>query len=81
MQLCRELAAAQLNAVQPKLALSLNNLAGKLSDLGRRQEALERAQEAVELYRELAAAQPVSGELLFRTATRHVTLFYMPCLD
>ncbi len=36
----------------------LNNLANRLSDLGRREEALTSAQEAVELRRVLAAARP-----------------------
>ena len=36
----------------------LNNLAVRLSDLGRREEALAAAQEAVHLRRELAAARP-----------------------
>jgi tetratricopeptide (TPR) repeat protein len=40
------------------LAASQNNLAVKLSDLGRREEALAAAQEAVELLRELAVARP-----------------------
>ena len=40
------------------LAASLNNLANRLTDLGRREPALEAAQEAVDLYRRLAAARP-----------------------
>jgi tetratricopeptide (TPR) repeat protein len=38
--------------------MSLNNLALRLSDLGRREDALARAEEAMALYRELAAARP-----------------------
>ena len=36
----------------------INNLAKRLSDLGRREEALDAAQEAVEIYRELSDARP-----------------------
>jgi tetratricopeptide (TPR) repeat protein len=36
----------------------LNNLAVKLSDLGRQEEALERAREAVDIYRALAEPRP-----------------------
>ena len=42
----------------PDLALSLNNLANVLNDLGRREEALAAAEEAVRHYRALAAARP-----------------------
>jgi tetratricopeptide (TPR) repeat protein len=44
--------------LQPLLALSLNNLAYRLSDLGRREPALEAAEEAVDIRRELAARWP-----------------------
>jgi tetratricopeptide (TPR) repeat protein len=40
------------------LALLLNNLANRLSDLGRREDALAAAEESVRLYRALAAARP-----------------------
>ena len=46
------------DAFQPDLAMSLNNLAIRLSELGRRSEALAPAQEAVELYRALARQNP-----------------------
>ena len=39
-------------------AVSLHNLANRLSDLGRREAALAAAEEAAQLYRELAAARP-----------------------
>jgi tetratricopeptide (TPR) repeat protein len=54
----RALAAARPDAFTPDLALSLNNFANRLSDLGRREEALTAAEEAVRLYRALAAARP-----------------------
>jgi len=38
--------------------MSLNNLAIRLSGLGRREEALDKAQEAVRLYEQLAKARP-----------------------
>jgi hypothetical protein len=38
--------------------MSLNNLANRLSDLGRREPVLAAAEEAARLYRELAAARP-----------------------
>jgi tetratricopeptide (TPR) repeat protein len=38
--------------------MSLNNLANRLSDLGRREEALEKAQEAVRIREQLAKARP-----------------------
>ena len=43
---------------QTVLATSLNNLANRLSALGRREEALAVATEAVEIYRALAAVRP-----------------------
>ncbi|MBI2888093.1 MAG: tetratricopeptide repeat protein, partial [Chloroflexi bacterium] len=45
--LYRELAARQPEAFRPDLAMSLNTLANRLSELGRREEALAPAQEAV----------------------------------
>jgi tetratricopeptide (TPR) repeat protein len=42
----------------PQLAMSLNDLANRLSEVGERQEALEVAREAVTHYRELAQASP-----------------------
>ena len=44
--------------VKPDLAVSLQNLADRLSDLGRRPQALEAMQRAVEIRQELAAEQP-----------------------
>jgi tetratricopeptide (TPR) repeat protein len=41
-----------------RLAGSLNNLTGRLSELGRREEALAASQESVTIRRELAAARP-----------------------
>ena len=38
--------------------MSLNNLANRLSELGRREEALKAAEEAVQIRRALAAARP-----------------------
>ena len=40
------------------MAVSLTNLAGRLSELGRHDAALDMAQDAVEIRRDLAAAQP-----------------------
>ena len=51
-------AAERPDAFLPDLAMSLNNLGNRLSDLGRREEALQAAEEAVGLYRELAAQRP-----------------------
>ncbi len=45
-------------AARPILASALNNLAVRLSALGRREEALARAEEATTLYRQLALARP-----------------------
>ena len=50
--LYRDLARARPEALTPDLAMSLNTLANRLSDLGRREEALAPAQEAVELLAE-----------------------------
>ena len=58
MQLYRELAAAQSDAFRPHLAASLNDLAIRLSALGRREPALTAAEEAVTIRRDLAAARP-----------------------
>jgi hypothetical protein len=54
----RPRAQAESDAFNPDLATSLNNLANRLSDLGRREEALAAAQEAADLYRALAAQRP-----------------------
>ncbi len=54
----RELAAARPDAFRPDLAMSLNNLANRLSHLGRREAALAAVEEAVAMRRELAAAHP-----------------------
>jgi tetratricopeptide (TPR) repeat protein/cellulose biosynthesis protein BcsQ len=54
----RELAAARPDAHLPELAMSLNNLGNRLSDLGRREDALAATEEALTVYRELAAARP-----------------------
>lgn len=54
----RALAAARPDAFRPDLTKSLNNLANRLSTLGRREEALTAAQEAADFYRILAAARP-----------------------
>ena len=54
----RELACARPDAFTPDLATSLNNLANRLSDVGRREDALAAAEEAVALRRELARARP-----------------------
>jgi hypothetical protein len=51
-------ARARPDAFTPDLALSLDNLSGCLSALGRREAALEAIEEAVALYRELACARP-----------------------
>ncbi|MBL3567882.1 tetratricopeptide repeat protein, partial [Rhodovulum sulfidophilum] len=54
----RDLAEARPEAFTPNLAMSLNNLASFLSNLGQREAALEAAKEAVALYRDLAEARP-----------------------
>ena len=43
------------DAFGPDLAMSLNNLAIRLGDLGRREDALAAIEEATRTYRELAA--------------------------
>jgi tetratricopeptide (TPR) repeat protein len=53
-----QLAQARPDAFLPDLAMSLNNLASFLSDLGRREEALAKAQEAVRIREQLAQARP-----------------------
>jgi hypothetical protein len=45
----------------PNLAMSLNNLSDRLSDLGHQERALEVIQEAVDLRRQLAADHPDSN--------------------
>ena len=56
--LYRELAAAQPDAFRPDLAMSLNNLAVRLGELGRPEDALAAIQEAVTIYRELVVRRP-----------------------
>ncbi|HAI11105.1 MAG TPA: hypothetical protein DCM28_05330, partial [Phycisphaerales bacterium] len=58
VEIRRKLADANPDAFLPDLAMSLNNLAIQLSELGRRQEALENVQKAVEIRRKLAEANP-----------------------
>jgi hypothetical protein len=47
-------------AAIPRLAMSLNNLANRLSNVGRQEEALETAAEAAAHYRQLAEASPAA---------------------
>ncbi|MET8072406.1 tetratricopeptide repeat protein, partial [Streptomyces sp. NPDC005271] len=54
----RALASTDPDAFLPNLAMSLNNLSGRLGDLGRREDALTAIEEAVTVRRELAAARP-----------------------
>ncbi|MFL5288491.1 MAG: tetratricopeptide repeat protein [Rhodopila sp.] len=54
----RVAADQQPDAFTPDLAMSLNNLANRLSALGRREEALAAAEDAVRLRRTLAATRP-----------------------
>jgi tetratricopeptide (TPR) repeat protein len=56
----RHLAAADPATYAPDLAVSLNNLSNRLSDLGRREEALAAIEESVEIRRPLAAANPTA---------------------
>ena len=56
------MAAANPAAYEPDLAMSLNNLSGRLGDAGRRDEGLAAIEEAVEVYRRLAAANPAAYE-------------------
>jgi tetratricopeptide (TPR) repeat protein len=58
VELYRRLAAQHPDAFLPDLAMSLNNLGNRLSEMGRRAEALQATQEAVDLYRRLAAQHP-----------------------
>ena len=58
MELFRVLVQGSPEAYTPDLAMSLNNLANILSEVGRSGEALEAAQEAVELYRALVQGSP-----------------------
>jgi tetratricopeptide (TPR) repeat protein len=58
VEIYRKLAPTRPDAFLPDLAMSLNNLGIRLSELGRREEALEAIQEAVEVYRKMAASHP-----------------------
>ncbi|HZZ22212.1 MAG TPA: tetratricopeptide repeat protein [Roseiarcus sp.] len=53
-----ERGAGSGDQLQSVLAMSLNNLGNRLSDLNRREEALVAAREAADIYRRLAAARP-----------------------
>ncbi len=57
-RLYRRLASERPDAFIPDLAGSLNNLANRLSDLGRREDALNAAEEAVSIRRRLASERP-----------------------
>lgn len=50
----RKLSAYNMSFFKSDPALSLHNLANRLSEIGRREVALKRVQEAVVMYRELA---------------------------
>ena len=54
----RELAALNPDAFRPDLAMSLNNLAYTLSEMGLREEALPLARESAQLYVTLANQLP-----------------------
>jgi hypothetical protein len=54
----RRLAETRPDAFRPDLAAALNNLSGRLADLGRRQEALTAVNQAAGIYRQLAEAHP-----------------------
>ena len=47
----------------PDLAVSLNNLANRLSDMGRREEALDVIQQAVEMQEKLETESPAAFAL------------------
>ncbi|MFF8619085.1 hypothetical protein, partial [Streptomyces sp. NPDC015350] len=55
---CRTLAEANPDAHLPDLAGALNNLSGRLGEVGRREEGLDAIQEATGHYRTLAEASP-----------------------
>ena len=58
VRLYRQLAEASPGAYLPDLAVSLNNLASHLREVGQDQEALQAGEESVRLYRQLAEASP-----------------------
>ena len=58
VDLYRRLVEQRPDAFTPDLAMSLNNLSNRLSDLGRREEALDAITEAVEIYRRLVEQRP-----------------------
>ncbi|WP_329501462.1 tetratricopeptide repeat protein (plasmid) [Kitasatospora herbaricolor] len=58
VSLHRQEGQAEPDTYRPRLAMSLNNLANRLGDLGRLEEALTAGQEAVDAYRELAHTSP-----------------------
>jgi predicted DNA-binding ArsR family transcriptional regulator len=58
VEILRQLAQQNPDALRPELASSLHNLGVRLSALGRRAEALQATQEAVEILRQLAQQNP-----------------------
>ena len=58
--MCRQLAADRPATFNPDLALNLNNLSLRLSDMGLLENALRAIQEAVEMRRQLAADYPAT---------------------
>ncbi len=58
VEIRRELARERPDAFRPDMAMSLNNVSGRLSELGRREKALAAIEEAVEVYWELAGERP-----------------------
>src|SRR5205807_2414235 len=67
VEIRRELAASRPDAFRPVLATSLNNLSGRLSNLGRREDAMAAAKEALEILTPYFIAQPDAFRERMRT--------------
>jgi len=58
VELRRKLAERHPDAFLPNLAMGLNNLGNRLSEVGRQEEALNATREAMELRQKLAERKP-----------------------
>ena len=67
------------DASLPALAMSLANLGGLLSDLGRHQDALAHAREAEDLYRKIA--NPETGNPAYLPALSTALINVSKCLS
>lgn len=75
LDICLELAAASPDEFNGNLALSLNNYANRLSDVGRLSDAMDASKRSLEIQRKLATDRPERYEANFATALNNHATF------